>query len=193
MLHNQLIPTFDGSIDRSLSPTQGLLVHSGSERKRQERMGLQRDTEDLEQGGKWLSESCRLILTKRVEAYFKAPDRLEGGSGQPITIRDAMEFQAHLLLHLLNDNVIPVPRSEIFCKLQIGVSFTWDSMKKIYVIEVSSSDQLIHRDDQLIMSVSIFSDIVVIVSWYYSGANQNANSVTYQYTTGRDSHIWCLD
>lgn len=122
------------------------MVHSGSERKRQERLGLQRDTEDLEQGGKWLSESCRLILTKRVEAYFKAANRLEGGSGQPITIRDAMEFQAHLLLHLLNDNVIPVPRSEIFCKLQIGVSFTWDNAKNIYVIEVFIIiDHLIHH------------------------------------------------
>lgn len=115
---------------------QGLLVHSGSERKRQERVGLQRDTEDLEQGGKWLSESCRVILTKRVQDYFKAPLRLKGGDGPSITIRQAMEYQAHLLLHLLNDNVIPVPRSEIFCKLQIGVSFDWDDVHEMYVIEV---------------------------------------------------------
>jgi hypothetical protein len=111
-------------------------VHSGSERKKQERIGLQRDTEDLEQGGKWLSDSCRFILTKRVEAYFAAEGRLRGDTGAPVTLRDAMEYQAHMLLHLLNDNIIPVPRSEIFCKLQLGVSFDWDKVKKMYVIEV---------------------------------------------------------
>ena len=83
---------------------------SGGERKRQERTSLQRDTEDLEQGGKWLSEDCRGILTNRIANYFKTDNRLEGGNRQPITTRQAMEFQGHLLLHLLNDNVIPVPR-----------------------------------------------------------------------------------
>lgn len=112
-------------------------MHAGIQRKRQERIGLHRDTEDLEQGGKWLSEECRTLLAKRIKKYFKAKNRLIGGQGKKaLTTRDAMEFQAHLLLHLLNDHVIPVPRSEIFCKLQIGVSFDWEDKSNQYVIEV---------------------------------------------------------
>ncbi len=115
-------------------------MYAGRERKEQERTSLLKDTEDLEHGGKWLSDEHRSTLTAKIKEYFKSNDRLNGGTSKgkkhKITPREAMEFQSHLLLHLLNDNVIPVPRSEIFCKLQLGITFDWDENKNQYVIEV---------------------------------------------------------
>lgn len=96
---------------------------------------MQRDVEDLVDGGKFLTEEDRAILTVRVEEYFASANRLEGCPGTVITTRDAMNFQAHILLHLLNDNIIPVPRSEIFCHLQLGTTFDWDMSRQQFFIE----------------------------------------------------------
>lgn len=80
-----------------------------------------------------------MILTEKIKEYWSTDNRLKGGNLRVITPHDAMEFQAHLLLHLLNDNIIPVPRSEIFCKLQMGITFHWDEDKQQYLIEVKPS------------------------------------------------------
>lgn len=117
------------------------MLHAGLERKREERLHLQRDVEDLTDGGKWLSEEDRATLTKRIEEYFSADNRLQGCPGKQLTMRDALTYQAHLLLHLLNDNIIPVPRTEIFCSLQIGMSFDWDFPKQQFVLEFKGGAQ----------------------------------------------------
>ena len=53
-----------------------------------------------------------------------------------ITEDDAWHVQGHLLLHLLNDNVIPVPRTEIFTQLSRGTTFDWDKTKGKWRIQV---------------------------------------------------------
>jgi hypothetical protein len=118
---------------------QTSLLQSGNDRKQQEKAALQRDTEDLENGGKWLSETTRAQLTASVRNYFATENRLD--PDHKVTPTQALAFQSHLLLHFLNDDVIPVVRSEIFCKLQLGTSLNWDKKRKQYVIEVTNSCQ----------------------------------------------------
>lgn len=50
---------------------------------------------------------------------------------------EAWRFQGHLILHLLNDNIIAVPRSELLGSLQLGSTCAFDNEGKQWIFKVS--------------------------------------------------------
>lgn len=49
---------------------------------------------------------------------------------------EAWRFQGHLILHLLNDNIIAVPRSELLGSLQLGSTCTFDNEANQWMFKV---------------------------------------------------------
>ena len=51
---------------------------------------------------------------------------------------EAWKFQGHLILHLLNDNIIAVPRSELLGSIQRGSSCVFDKDANQWIFKVKS-------------------------------------------------------
>ena len=85
--------------------------------------------------GKFIPLEKQVVLSQKISAYFAMPDP-EG-----ITAVDALRYQTHLLLHLLNDAVAPVVRSEVLCALRVSANgsgtFGKDEATGDYRIDVS--------------------------------------------------------
>jgi hypothetical protein len=72
-------------------------------------------------------------LTQAIREYF-GKERLEPKAA-PMT-DEAWRYQGHLILHLLNDDVIAVPRSELLGSLERGTTcvFEKESMQWIFKV-----------------------------------------------------------
>jgi hypothetical protein len=68
-----------------------------------------------------------------VKQYFTAA-RLDPTS--PPSEDEAWQVQGHLVLHILNDNVVAVPRSELLGSLIRGSTFDWDKEKGQWLMKV---------------------------------------------------------
>ncbi len=66
------------------------------------------------------------MLSDEVQKYFSDECLNPKPSPAPIGVAEAWRFQGHLLLHLLNDDVVAVPRSEILTGLRRGTTCVWD-------------------------------------------------------------------
>jgi hypothetical protein len=49
---------------------------------------------------------------------------------------EAWRFQGHLVLHLLNDNIIAVPRSELLGSLTLGTTCVFDNDNNQWIFKV---------------------------------------------------------
>ena len=85
---------------------------------------------------------CRWIpqdqeaLSAAIKTYFNA-ERLN-----PTVLPsddDAWQAQGHLILHLLNDSCVAVPRSELLGSLIRGSSFEWDKDRGQWAMKVRVS------------------------------------------------------
>lgn len=85
---------------------------------------------------------CRWIpqdqeaLSAAIKTYFNA-ERLN-----PTALPsddDAWQAQGHLILHLLNDSCVAVPRSELLGSLIRGSSFNWDKDRGQWAMKVRLS------------------------------------------------------
>jgi hypothetical protein len=74
-------------------------------------------------------------LTQAIRDYF-TNDRLEP-KGAPMT-DEAWRFQGHLILHLLNDDVIAVSRSELLGSLVRGTTCTFDKESMQWIFKVGT-------------------------------------------------------
>lgn len=135
-------------------------MECGADRKLEERVAIAKDEDELASEGKWMTNEVRRravletislctlfgdvivqdrkILSRAIHDFFSdeilkpSPKRL-----QLVTRVDAFLVQAHLLQHILLDNVIPVVRSEVLVNLQLGRTFHFNVEEKHYYIEVS--------------------------------------------------------
>ena len=98
---------------------EGLLAEWGQEKRKGSKKREHVDCDQLIAGGTWLSRQDQARLTKELKAYFTF-ERLNPATTP--TTGDAWQFQRHLVLHLLNDDVIAVPRSELLSSLQRGIT-----------------------------------------------------------------------
>ena len=117
-----------------LCVAQAALSESTKDKRLQETRNVQRDEEELVEMGKFIPLEQQVRLSEKLAAYFALP------TPEGITASDALRYQAHLLLHLLNDAVVPVVRSEVLCALRANVahgSFTKDQVSGVYCIDVS--------------------------------------------------------
>lgn len=114
---------------------EGLLADCGKEKRDAAKKREQTiDGEALIKSGKWLTPQDQVALTKAIAAYFTR-ERLNPKE-KPMQ-DDAWRFQGHFILHLLNDDVVAVPRSELLGSLQRGTScvFEKDNMKWVFKME----------------------------------------------------------
>ena len=143
---------------------EGMLAEAGKEKRDASRRREHIDADELVEAGKWLTPSVRALsplaprffvnrlhfillcfgvffvsvqdqqaLSEAVKKYFSA-ERLD-----PTTKPnddDAWQVQGHLILHLLNDNVVAVPRSELLGSLIRGSSFDWNKEKGQWAMKV---------------------------------------------------------
>ena len=72
-------------------------------------------------------------LSAAVKQYFTA-ERLNPTSLP--SEDEAWQVQGHLVLHILNDNVVAVPRSELLGSLMRGSTFDWDKEKGQWLMKV---------------------------------------------------------
>jgi hypothetical protein len=86
-------------------------------------------------------------LTQAIRDYF-TNERLEP-KGAPMT-DEAWRFQGHLILHLLNDDVIAVPRSELLGSLVRGTTCTFDKESMQWIFKVGTHAARSHLAVQLI-------------------------------------------
>jgi hypothetical protein len=123
------------SLDKvpSAAFVEGLLHDCGKEKRDAAKRREHKDSAEMVADGKWLSPQDQSALTSAVASYFTA-DRLNPTS--TILMDDAWRFQGHLVLHLLNDDVIAVPRSELLGSLVRGTTckFDKDSMRWLFQV-----------------------------------------------------------
>jgi len=115
------------------SIVQGALQEATVGKRDESRRTLQRDEEELARLGRFLPRPQQLLLETKLAEFFARDDP---SSARHVTVAQALEFQDHLIVHWLNDDVIPVPRSEVFCALTLGKSFRFDDKADAYVFDV---------------------------------------------------------
>ena len=92
---------------------QAALAEATVDKKAEEKRNLRRDQELLIEMGKFIPLEMQVVLSERIAVFFKQPPPAA------ISIDDALTYQAHLILHLLNDAVIPVVRTEVLGLVQL--------------------------------------------------------------------------
>lgn len=91
----------------------------GQEKRKASKRREHIDCDQLIANGTWLSPKDQAQLTTAVKKYF-TKERLNPSTAP--SADEAWRFQGHMLLHLLNDDVIAVPRSELLGSLQRGLT-----------------------------------------------------------------------
>ena len=92
------------------------------------------DSDQLVEEGKWLTPSDQAKLSNCLRKFFSKDCLNPKG---PILTDVAWKFQGHFLLHLFNDNVIAVPRSEVLGSLRRGTTCIWEEKAQQWIFKVS--------------------------------------------------------
>jgi hypothetical protein len=116
----------------------------------------------------WLSESEQEKLTTDINAFFQSTKQkclvnkdhmssslsssslslssLSASTDVEVSADTAWRFQGHLLLHLLNDNVVPVPRSQLLGTLCNGSTCVFDEKLEQWTFVGGASTE--HKHDE---------------------------------------------
>jgi hypothetical protein len=130
---------------------QGLLAECAKEKRDAAKKREQTDGEALTQSGKWLTPTVKqkplmyivlnvdvlqeqATLTRSIADYFSM-ERLNPQT-KPLT-NEGWQFQGHFILHLLNDDVVAVPRSEVLGALRRGTTCVWEKDEKQWLFKVT--------------------------------------------------------
>jgi hypothetical protein len=90
-------------------------VECAHDKRTEAKTRAQVDADQLVEEGKWLSPADQAKLSTCLKQFFTRDCLNPTG---PVLTDAAWRFQGHLLLHLFNDNVIAMPRSEVLGSLR---------------------------------------------------------------------------
>lgn len=113
---------------------QSLVGESKVDRRIEDKQRLSRSVEELVQEGKWLSRADQLHLADRLTRYFHDFQAARPSAGP--SLAECFDYQNHLVVYLLNNNSVPVPRTQLLCLMQLGSTFKYNEHRKCYEIEV---------------------------------------------------------
>ena len=112
---------------------QAALLEMGRDRKLEDTVRVSRSEEQLLAAGKWLSREQQLLVVQSLTKYFASWKP----AGPAATPEEAFAYQSHLLTWLLTGGSIPVPRTSMLCKLQVGQTLKFNAELRVWEIDVS--------------------------------------------------------
>jgi hypothetical protein len=129
----QVRPWRHAPTSSATSCVQAMLAESKVDKRSEHKERHSRSVEELIQQGKWLSRAEQLHLSNQLTRYF---GEWKPAGGKP-TAAECFEFQNHLVVYLLNNGSIPVPRTQLLVKLRIGDTLKFNEERGVFQIEVS--------------------------------------------------------